>query len=80
MTDREKSRYEKYIPYGLLTVVFVYMAWIRTLPYSNVVSEDGVTFSANDPWYHIRTVEYLVENYPAVFPFDPWTNFPYGSS
>ena len=71
---------EKYVPHFLLTVVFAYMAWIRTLPYSSVVSEDGVTFSANDPWYHIRTVEYMVENYPAVFPFDPWTYFPYGSS
>jgi len=80
MADRKISGYKKYIPYGLLIAIFAYMAWIRTLPYSSVVSEDGVTFSANDPWYHIRTVEYLVENYPAVFPFDPWTNFPYGST
>ncbi|MDZ7687784.1 MAG: oligosaccharyl transferase, archaeosortase A system-associated [Halobacteriales archaeon] len=76
----DSEKLEKYVPHFLLTVVFVYMAWIRTLPYSDVVGEDGVTFSANDPWYHIRTVEYLVENYPAVFPFDPWTNFPYGST
>lgn len=75
----DSERLEKYVPHFLLTVVLVYMAWIRTLPYSSVVSEDGVTFSANDSWYHIRTVEYLVENYPAVFSFDPWSYFPYGS-
>ena len=80
MTDRDSPWYEKYIPYGLLAVVFAYMVWIRTLPYSDVVSEEGVTFSANDPWYHIRVTEYLVENYPSVPPFDPWTNFPFGST
>jgi dolichyl-diphosphooligosaccharide--protein glycosyltransferase len=80
MTDRDSPWYERYIPYGLLAVVFAYMVWIRTLPYSDVVSEEGVTFSANDPWYHIRVTEYLVENYPSVPPYDPWTYFPFGST
>jgi len=87
MTDENSPRYQKYIPYSVLAVVFAYMVWVRTFapgsrgtsPYESAVTENGVIFSANDPWYHARTVEYLVENYPAVFPFDPWTYFPYGS-
>jgi len=78
--DIDMSRYEKYAPHAVVAVIFAYMAWIRTLPYSDAFSEDRLLFSANDPWYHIRTTEYLVENYPATFPFDPWTYFPYGST
>lgn len=79
--DRDVSQYEKYAPHAVVAVIFAYMAWIRTLPYSDAFGEDGsILFSANDPWYHIRTTEYLVENYPATFSFDPWTYFPYGSA
>lgn len=87
MADKESPRYERYVPYAFLAVIFSYMVWVRTFapgiggasPYDTAVTEEGVVFSANDPWYHIRTTKYLVENYPAVFPFDPWTYFPYGS-
>ena len=79
MADRDSPRYEKYIPHAVIAIIIAYMAWIRTLPYSDAVSEDRIYFSANDPWYHVRVVEYLVENYPAVLSFDPWTYFPYGS-
>jgi len=82
MTDESKisQRLTWYVPGGFVAVVFAYMLWVRTLPYSSMVSEDGVLFSANDSWYHIRVVDHFVENYPTVFPFDPWTYFPYGST
>jgi len=70
----------RYLPYAIVGVLAVYMGWIRMFSYSSVVTEDGVLFSANDPWYHLRVVEYLVENYPTIWRFDPWTQFPYGSA
>ena len=81
-TDESKMsrKVMRYVPHGFVAVVFAYMVWVRSLPYSSMVTDEGVQFSANDSWYHIRVVSHFVENYPTVFPFDPWTYFPYGST
>ena len=81
-TDKSKlsRKLTRYVPHGFVAAVFAYMLWVRSLPYSSMVTEEGVQFSANDSWYHIRVVDHFVENYPTVFPFDPWTYFPYGST
>jgi dolichyl-diphosphooligosaccharide--protein glycosyltransferase len=39
-----------------------------------------VYFSGNDAWYHLRQVEYTVRHWPFTMPYDPWTNFPYGTN
>jgi dolichyl-diphosphooligosaccharide--protein glycosyltransferase len=67
------------VQHTVLATVVLYMSWVRSLSYDTVVRDGGVLFLANDPWYHARAAEYVVENYPAVFNFDPWTYFPYGS-
>lgn len=66
-------------PYTVLAVTVIYMAWVRLLNYGSVVRDGNVLFRANDPWYHARAAEYVAKNYPAIFNFDPWTYFPYGS-
>jgi Uncharacterized membrane protein, required for N-linked glycosylation len=41
---------------------------------------NGITFRGNDPWYHFRETTYLLDNFPSTMPFDPWTNYPSGTS
>jgi dolichyl-diphosphooligosaccharide--protein glycosyltransferase len=57
-----------------------FMLWVRMLSYGKFVRDGRVYFSGNDPWYHFRETMYVVENWPSVMPFDPWTGFPTGTS
>jgi len=63
----------------LLSVVAV-MLWIRLQSYDNFVRGGQVYFSGNDAWYHLRQVQYTVQNWPSTIPFDPWTHYPFGTS
>jgi len=51
----------------------------RAQNYSAYIVDGEVIFSGTDPWYHYRSTMYVVQNWPATMPFDPWTNFPYGT-
>ncbi|MEZ3117092.1 oligosaccharyl transferase, archaeosortase A system-associated [Halobaculum sp. MBLA0147] len=64
----------------VLLVVVATMLWIRLRPYSNYVRGGEVLFSGNDAWYHLREVRYVVRHWPSTMPYDPWTNFPLGTS
>jgi len=66
-----------HVPTLLLTVIV--MTAIRLQSYSNFIRDGEVFFSGNDAWYHYREVVYTVQNWPSTMPFDPWTNFPYGT-
>ena len=63
-----------------LGLLLLFMFWVRVQPYSNFVRDDRVYFSGNDAYYHFRETMYVVENYPTTMPFDPWTQFPFGTS
>jgi oligosaccharyl transferase (archaeosortase A-associated) len=63
----------------VLVAVVVGMLAIRLQEYDTFVRDGQVYFSGNDAWYHLRQVEYAVQNWPFTMPFDPWTNFPYGT-
>lgn len=68
-------------PYGaLLLTIFVIALYIRAvLPYDSVFLEDGtIRFGGNDPWYHMRIVDYILHNYPHTITYDAFTQFPYG--
>ena len=64
----------------LLTIIFAIALYIRAaLPYKSVFLPDGtIRFGGNDPWYHIRIVEYILYNYPHTLTYDAFTQFPYG--
>ncbi|HDH57713.1 MAG TPA: oligosaccharyl transferase, archaeosortase A system-associated, partial [Bacteroidetes bacterium] len=67
--------------YGaLLTIIFAIALYIRAvLPYKSVFLADGtVRFGGNDPWYHMRIVDYILHNYPHTLTYDAFTEFPYG--
>ncbi|WP_123534697.1 oligosaccharyl transferase, archaeosortase A system-associated [Halosimplex salinum] len=56
-----------------------FMLWSRTRHWKQFLVEGTVYFNGFDPWYHYRMVKYTVLNWPATSPFDPWTQFPYGT-
>ncbi len=56
------------------------MLWNRVRSWQNFIVDGEVLFSGNDAWYHYRSTQYVVQNWPSTMPFDPWTNFPYGTS
>ncbi|MFC7203567.1 oligosaccharyl transferase, archaeosortase A system-associated [Haloferax namakaokahaiae] len=64
----------------VLSTIVVLMLWIRLRSYDAFVRDGSVYFAGNDAWYHLRQVEYTVKNWPTTMPFDPWTNFPFGTS
>lgn len=46
---------------------------VRILPqWSKVFSTEGTIFPGNDPWYHVRRIEFLVANFPVPLSFDPF--------
>jgi dolichyl-diphosphooligosaccharide--protein glycosyltransferase len=76
------ERLKSCAPFGaLLTIIFAIALYIRAvLPYDSVFLADGtIRFGGNDPWYHLRIVEYLLHNYPHTLVYDAFTNFPYGN-
>ena len=64
----------------LLALAVAFSLWVRTRGWRNFVTDDGVLFSGNDPWYHYRMVQYTVRNWPFTMPLDPWTGYPTGTS
>jgi len=64
----------------VLLVILVTMLAIRLRSYSNFIRDGDVLLSGNDAWYHLREVSYTVGHWPSTMPFDPWTNFPFGTS
>jgi oligosaccharyl transferase (archaeosortase A-associated) len=68
-------------PYTLAVAIVVFVSlWVRTLPSDNVLLPGGIVkFTTNDAWYHMRTLNVLLENYPNRMFYNPMTNYPYGS-
>jgi len=60
--------------------LFGFMFWVRARTWENFVVDGTVLFSGNDAWYHLREASYTVANWPNTMPFDPWTEFPFGTS
>ncbi|SFR41326.1 oligosaccharyl transferase, archaeosortase A system-associated [Halogeometricum limi] len=79
-TSSVLERFEDWYHVPALLVVMAAMLVIRLQSYSKFIRGGEVFFSGNDAWYHLREVNYVVRHWPFTMPFDPWTNFPYGTS
>ncbi|QLD84469.1 oligosaccharyl transferase, archaeosortase A system-associated [Natronomonas halophila] len=63
----------------VLAALMVFMLWVRVRHYSRHIGPDGQPlYRGNDPFYHYRSTNYVIENYPFTMPFDPWTGFDAG--
>jgi dolichyl-diphosphooligosaccharide--protein glycosyltransferase len=71
---------ERWYHVPVLLVLLGFMLWNRVRSWQNFIVDGEVLFSGNDAWYHYRSTQYVVNNWPATMPFDPWTAFPYGTS
>ncbi|WP_146417353.1 oligosaccharyl transferase, archaeosortase A system-associated [Haloarcula hispanica] len=71
---------ERWYHVPVLLVLLGFMLWNRVRSWQNFIVDGEVLFSGNDAWYHYRSTQYVVQNWPSTMPFDPWTNFPYGTS
>ncbi|SNZ03319.1 dolichyl-diphosphooligosaccharide--protein glycosyltransferase [Natronoarchaeum philippinense] len=63
-----------------LAVMMLYMLWVRFQSYGAVVRDSAVYFIGNDAYYHYRETMFAVKNWLSTMPFDPWTQFPFGTS
>ncbi|TKX86629.1 oligosaccharyl transferase, archaeosortase A system-associated, partial [Halorubrum sp. SS5] len=64
----------------VLLGIFAFMLWTRLRSYGNFIRNGEVYFRGNDAWYHLRTTNYLLENWPGTLPYDIWTGFPFGTN
>ena len=72
----ERLREQYHVP--ALVLVFIFMLAVRLQTFGKFVTDNGVRFSGNDPWYHYREVVYTVQNWPHTMDFDPMTGYPVG--
>jgi len=64
----------------VLAALMAFMLWIRVRNYTNHIGSDGEPlYRGNDPYYHYRSTNYVVQNVPFTMPFDPWTGFDVGT-
>jgi dolichyl-diphosphooligosaccharide--protein glycosyltransferase len=75
--DKIKSSW----PYTLAVIIIAFISLgIKTLPADTVFLSNGfVKFVSDDSWYHMRLLEFLLQNYPHGLYFEPWTHYPYGT-
>ncbi|AAM07107.1 oligosaccharyl transferase, archaeosortase A system-associated [Methanosarcina acetivorans] len=80
-TSTFKSKIKSRLPCTLVVSIIGFIAFlIRIRPSNSVFLSNGfVRFGGNDPWYHMRTLNFLLENYPSRVFYNPMTNYPYGS-
>jgi dolichyl-diphosphooligosaccharide--protein glycosyltransferase len=82
MSDIKNNKYVKWISsnYHIPTVItiFIVAVLVRMSNYSRFITEDGIVFSGNDPWYHYRQTRFTFENWPFTMKFDPYTGYPVG--
>jgi len=70
----------EYYHYPVLLFVIGFALWNRVRNYSNFIVDGEILYSGNDAWYHVRSTEYVINNFPETMPFDPWTFFPQGTA
>ncbi|WFN34367.1 oligosaccharyl transferase, archaeosortase A system-associated [Methanogenium sp. S4BF] len=73
------SKYKPYIIIGILVLLAILALWLRLLPAAGLVTDEGTNLLGNDPWYNLRQVESMVENFPSYLWFDAMTEYPSGN-
>jgi dolichyl-diphosphooligosaccharide--protein glycosyltransferase len=64
----------------VLAALMVFMLWVRVRNYARHIGPDGKPlYVGNDAYYHYRSTNYVIENFPYTMPFDPWTGFDAGT-
>ena len=72
--------FEDWYHVPVLAAALSFMLWVRLQSYDKFTRNGEILFDGNDAWYHLRQVQYTVNNWPSTMPYDPWTYFPFGTS
>ncbi len=78
--DASTALFVQYYHYVALALLVGFAFWNRTRNWQNYVVNGEILFRGNDPWYHYRSTQYIVNNFPVSMPFDAWTHFPIGTA
>ena len=79
--DTINIKIKKALSPGLLLIIFSIIAFsIRIRPKASVFLNGFTRFGGNDPWYHFRNVEAILNNFPHMLWFDAHTNYPNGTN
>ena len=55
-----------------VVLVFLLALFLRTyFVFGRCFTDDYVNFQETDPWYHVRAVEHLIEQFPWRLSWDP---------
>ncbi|WP_254837591.1 oligosaccharyl transferase, archaeosortase A system-associated [Natronomonas marina] len=64
----------------VLAALMLFMLWIRVRHYGRMIGEGGEPlYRGNDPYYHRRTTDYVIQNYPFNMPYEVWSGFDTGT-
>ncbi|HWR24778.1 MAG TPA: STT3 domain-containing protein, partial [Methanosarcina sp.] len=76
-----KDKIKSSLPYTLAVAIIGFVSfWVKMRPSEGVFLPNGfVRFITNDAWYHMRTLNVLLHNYPDRMFYNPMTNYPHGS-
>ncbi len=64
---------------AVLAAFMGFMFWVRIRPVSRFTGTDELSLQAVDSFYHFRTTEWTVQNFPFTIPYDIFTGFPTGN-
>ncbi|WP_178917258.1 oligosaccharyl transferase, archaeosortase A system-associated [Natronomonas gomsonensis] len=64
----------------VIVALMAFMLWVRVRNWERFLTDDGALFAGNDAWYHYRSTNYVLENYPFTMPYDVWTGFDTGTT
>lgn len=65
--------------YLVLAVLMGFMLGVRLIPLDRFTGQESIQLQAVDSYYHWRTTEWTVQNYPFTMPYDIFTGYPTGT-
>lgn len=64
--------------YLVLAALMGFMLGIRLIPFDTFSTDNGLRLQAVDSYYHWRTTEWTVHNFPFTMPYEVFTGYPTG--
>jgi dolichyl-diphosphooligosaccharide--protein glycosyltransferase len=64
----------------VLSILFLIAFFVRMITYSSIFVGNNVRFLEFDPFYHMRRVVSFAVNFPHIWSFDTYIDYPYGNA
>ena len=64
----------------ILAILFLIAFFVRMLTYSSIFVGNNIRFLEFDPFYHMRRAVSFAENFPHIWNFDTYIDYPYGNT